>query len=68
MNALMLLVIHKDLALNYDQIIDDFVKKNPEKMLLVNLLGWRILITLGNVHFLQRIYVKVADAVNMLSS
>ena len=39
MNALMLLVIHKDLALNYDQIIDDFVKKNPEKMLLVNLLG-----------------------------
>ena len=39
MNALMLLVIHKDLALNYDQIIDDFVEKNPEKMLLVNLLG-----------------------------
>ena len=39
MNALMLLYIHKDLSLNYDQIIDDFVRKNPRKMLLVNPLG-----------------------------
>ena len=39
MNALMLLYIHKDLSLNYDQNIDDFARKNPRKMLLVNPLG-----------------------------
>ena len=39
MNALMLLYIHKDLSLNYDQIINDFARRNPSKMLLVNPLG-----------------------------
>ena len=36
MNAFMLLYIHKDLSLSYDQIIDDFARRNPRKMLLVN--------------------------------
>ena len=39
MNALMLLYIHEDLSLNYDQVIDDFARRNPRKMLLVNPLG-----------------------------
>ena len=39
MNALMLLYIHKDLYLSYDQVIDDFDRRNPRKMLLVNPLG-----------------------------
>ena len=36
MNAFTLLYIHKDLSLNYDQIIDDSARRNPRKMLLVN--------------------------------
>ena len=32
-------LIHKDLSLSYDQIIDDFARRNPRKMLLVNPLG-----------------------------
>ena len=39
MNALMLLYIHKDLSLNYDQIIDDLARRNPRKILLVYPLG-----------------------------
>ena len=39
MNALILLYIHKDLSLNYDQIINDFARRNPRKILLVNPLG-----------------------------
>ena len=39
MNALMLLYIHKDLSLNYDQIIDDLARRNPRKILLVHPLG-----------------------------
>ena len=39
MNALMLLYIHQDLSLNYDQVIEDFVRRNPGKILLVNRLG-----------------------------
>ena len=39
MKALMLLYIHKDLSLNYDQVIDDFARRNPRKMLLVYRLG-----------------------------
>ena len=39
MNALMLLYVHTDLSLNYDQIIDDFARRNSRKMLLVNPLG-----------------------------
>ena len=39
MNALMLLYIHKDLALNYDQLVDVFACKKNQKMLLVNPLG-----------------------------
>ena len=30
-NVLMLLHIHNDLALNYDQVIDDFTRKIPKK-------------------------------------
>ena len=48
-NPLMLLYIQKDLSLNYYQIINDFARKNPRKMILVNPLGWRILISLANV-------------------
>ena len=68
MNALILLYIHKDLSLNYDQIINDFARRNPSKMLLVNPLGWRILIYLANVLSLKRIFVKVAHTINMFSS
>ena len=64
MNALMLLYIHKDLSLNYDQIIDDFARRNPRKMLLVNPLGWRILISLANVLS----FVNVEDTIYMFSS
>ena len=39
MNALMLLYIHKDLSLNCDEVIDDFARRNPRIMLLVNPLG-----------------------------
>ena len=39
MNALMLLRIHQDLCLDYDQIIDNFARRNCRKMLLVNALG-----------------------------
>ena len=39
MNALILLYIHKDLSLNYDQVIDDFARRNSRKMLLGNSLG-----------------------------
>ena len=39
MNALMLLCIHQDLCLDYDQIIDNFARRNCRKMLLVNALG-----------------------------
>ena len=49
MNVVMLLYIHKDLYLNYDQVIDDSPRRNPWKMLLVNSLGQRILISLANV-------------------
>ena len=38
-NALTLLHIYKDFSLNYDQVIDDFARRNPRKMLLVNPLG-----------------------------
>ena len=43
MNAFTLLYIHKDLSLNYDQIIDDSARRNPRKMLLVNPVEWRFL-------------------------
>lgn len=36
MNALTLLFIHKDIALNYEHVIDIFAKKHPRKMLLLN--------------------------------
>ena len=37
--ALMLLSIHQYLASNYDQVIDDFARRKPPKMLPVNALG-----------------------------
>ena len=39
LNALMLLYINKDIALNYDAVIDIFARKNPRKMLFLNPLG-----------------------------
>ena len=39
LNALMLLYIHKDIALDYDAVIDIFARKNPRKMLFLNPLG-----------------------------
>ena len=39
LNALMLLYIRKDLALDYDAVIDIFVRKNPRKMLFLNPVG-----------------------------
>ena len=49
MNALMLFHIHNDLSLNYDQVIDEFARRSPRKMLLVNPLESRILISLANM-------------------
>ena len=49
MNALMLFHIHNDLCLNYDQVIDEFARRSPRKMLLVNPLESRILIPLANM-------------------
>ena len=49
MNALMLFHIHNDLSLNYDQVIDEFARRSPRKMLLVNPLESRILISLAKM-------------------
>ena len=35
-NTLLLLYVNKDLALNYDQVINDFARKNPRKKLSVS--------------------------------
>ena len=59
--ALMLLSIHQYLASNYDQVTDDFARRKPPKMLPVNALGWRILITLVTVYSLWRIYVNLTQ-------
>ncbi|CAG2254819.1 unnamed protein product [Mytilus edulis] len=36
LNALLLLYVHKNIKLDYEKIIDDFSRRNPRKMLLVN--------------------------------
>ena len=36
LNALILLYVHKDIALDYDAIINSFVSKHPRKILLQN--------------------------------
>jgi len=36
LNALLLLFIHKDIALDYDEIIDDYAKRNQRRMTFIN--------------------------------
>jgi len=36
LNALLLLFIHKDIALDYDAIIDDYAKGNQRRMTFIN--------------------------------
>jgi len=36
LNALLLLFIHKDIALDYDAIIDDSAKRSQRRMTFVN--------------------------------
>ena len=36
LNALSLLFIHKDVALDYDAIIDDYAKRNKRRMAFIN--------------------------------
>jgi len=36
LNALLLLFIHKDIALDYDAIIDDYAKHNQRRMTFIN--------------------------------
>ena len=36
LNALLLLFIHKDIALDYDAIIDDYAKRNQRRMTFIN--------------------------------
>ena len=36
LNALSLLFIHKDVALDYDAIIDDYAKRNKRRMTFIN--------------------------------
>ena len=40
LNALSLLFIHKDVALDYDAIIDDYAKGNKRRMTFINPLQW----------------------------
>ncbi len=39
LNALMLLYVHKDMPLDYDDIVDRFARKYPRRMLFINPLG-----------------------------
>ena len=36
LNTLLLLFIHKDIALDYDVIIDDYAKRNQRRMTFIN--------------------------------
>lgn len=36
LNALLLLYVHKDIAIDYNAVLDTFVRRNPRKMLLRN--------------------------------
>ena len=40
LNALLLLFIHKDIALDYAAIVDDYAKRNQRRMTFVNPLQW----------------------------
>ena len=40
LNALSLLFIYKDVALDYDVIIDDYAKRNKRRMTFINLMQW----------------------------
>ena len=39
LNALLLLYVHRDIKLDYDKIIDDYARRNPRKMVLMNPVG-----------------------------
>ena len=43
LNALLLLFVHKDIALDYDVIIDDDAKCNQRRMTFINPLQWMFL-------------------------
>jgi len=36
LNALLLLVIHRDIELNYEKVVDIFARRNNRRMLLIN--------------------------------
>ena len=36
LNSLLLLYVHKDIRLDYDDIVNDYARKNPRKMVLLN--------------------------------
>ena len=40
LNALLLLLIHKDIALDYADIVDDYAKRNQRRMAFLNLRQW----------------------------
>ena len=40
LNTLLLLFVHKDIALDYDAIIDDYAKRNQRRMTFINPLQW----------------------------
>ena len=39
LNAVLLLYVHRDIKLDYDKIIDDYARRNPRKMVLMNPVG-----------------------------
>jgi hypothetical protein len=39
LNALLLLYVHRDIKFDYDKIIDDYARRNPRKMVLMNPVG-----------------------------
>lgn len=36
LNALLLLFVHKDIELNYEEVVDIFARRNSRRMLLIN--------------------------------
>jgi len=36
LNALLLLFIHRDIELNYEEVVDIFARHNSRRMLLIN--------------------------------
>jgi hypothetical protein len=39
LNALLLLYVHRDIKLDYNKTIDDYARRNPRKIILMNPVG-----------------------------